>query len=223
MRDERTLGSRQQRQRLRHGLVQRLCAETAADHREPQRAGARAVAALGRSERGNLVAHRVAGPDHRSRCAERCGETGQHAVGDFSEHAIGEPGDRILLVDCERPVEERSHHAARERHVAAHAEHDVGAVREYRTRALPERDQQLQWQQRHAQQPFAAHARHADPRHGVTLGRDQRRFHAGLRAEPDDVPSLPTQVLGHRQCRKDVAAGAARHDHYGSRGVRREA
>ena len=70
---------------------------------------------------------------------------------DATRRSGGETSHGVLLVDDERPVEKARHHAARERDVAPHAEDHIGAVPEYRARALPERDEQIERQQRDAQ------------------------------------------------------------------------
>ena len=93
-------------------------------------------ALLGRRDRGDVGAHRVAGP--LARPSSACGNARHHLVADLREHAVGEPGDRVLLVQRERPVPERRHHAAGKRDVAAQAEHHVGPEPADVARAFPE-------------------------------------------------------------------------------------
>ena len=58
----RTLIGGQARDRARHGLVQRRCAQTAADDEDAQRPGPALEALGGRRQLGDLAAHRVADP-----------------------------------------------------------------------------------------------------------------------------------------------------------------
>ncbi len=195
-------------------VVERLCAETAADDKNAKRARTPGVAALRRRNRCDLRPHRVAG----QACAlERSGECAQDAIRDCGEHLVGEAGDRVLLVDDERFSEERRHHAAGKRDIAAHAEDHVRAMREDRTRALPESDEQPERQEKQCARPPAPHARKTDPSHVVSALGHQGRFHARLRAEPDHAPAGLAKEFGHGETGKNMASRAACHDHDGAR------
>jgi hypothetical protein len=60
---------------------------------------------------------------------------------------------------------------------------------------------------------FAAQSAETHGFQHKTFGRHQLAFHARRRrAQPVHVPAATAQQLGHRQSRKDMAAGSSRHD-----------
>ena len=71
------------------------------------------------------------------------GKAREHAVGHAGQHLVGQPGDRVLLVQHQRLAQQHAHHAARKADVAAQAEHHVGPHAAHRADALPECAQQL--------------------------------------------------------------------------------
>ncbi|MNT29100.1 hypothetical protein D3C72_1648270 [compost metagenome] len=214
MRDHGALAFRQQRDRLRHHLVQRRCAQAAAHHQDAQRAGALVIARLGRIQVRQFLAHRVAGP---FAAGQRVRERAQHAVGHLGQHLVGQAGDRVLLVQHQRAAQQRGHHAGREGDVPAHAKHHVRLHPAQRADALPERAQQVQRQQELGHQALAAQPAELDELHrDVVLGH-QRGFHAGAVAQPDHFPALLAQCMRDRQPREHMSPGAAGHHEQGAR------
>ncbi|MNY10502.1 hypothetical protein D3C86_1434870 [compost metagenome] len=204
----RALALGQQRDGLRHHVVQRRRAQAAAHHQHPQRAGAMVVARLGRRQARQLLAHRVAGP---FAVRQRVRERAEHPVGHLGQHLVGQAGNRVLLVQHQRAAQQRRHHAGREGDVAAHAQHHVRAHPAQRADALPERAQQVQRQQQLGDQPLAAQPAELDEFHRDVVLRHQRGFHAGTVAEPDHAPAGVAQCMRDRQPREHVAPGAASH------------
>ena len=131
VRDARALVGVEQRQRVRQRLVEHLRAQAAADDEQPQRPAA-AGKALGRlGQRLDLGAHRVAGDERalglgaprrrRSRSATRS------ATGSSARLLIS--SDASAFTSISGLPSSRGHQPAGEAHVAAHAEHRVGAAR----------------------------------------------------------------------------------------------
>ena len=132
--DQRSLT--EQRERARHGLVQRLRTEAAADDEELQRSFAPPQTLLGLRDRRDVGTHWVAGP---LGACQRVRKRDHDFVRNAGQHAVGEPGDRILLMQRQRPPEERCHHAARKSDIASEPEHDVGPDASNMACAFPKR------------------------------------------------------------------------------------
>ncbi|SOY49839.1 hypothetical protein CBM2585_A160381 [Cupriavidus taiwanensis] len=214
VRHHRALALRQQRDGLRHHVIQRRGAQAAAHHQDAQRAGAVVVARLGRIQVRQFLAHRVTGP---FAAGQRVRECAQHAVGHLRQYLVGQAGDRILLVQHQRPSQQRGHHAGRESDIAAHAQHHARTHPPQRGDALPERAQQVQRQQELGHQSLAAQPAELDELHRNVVLRHQRGFHAGAVAQPDDVPALLAQRMRDRQPGEYMSPGAAGHHEQGAR------
>jgi len=203
---------RQQRQRLRHGGVQRMGAETAANHQHAQRAAAAGIAFGGLGQRAQVGAHRVA---QRLAARQHAGKTAEHAARQPGQPAVGRAGHRILFVHDQRRAAQRCHDAARESHIAAHAQHhvrpDIGQPAPGLRASA--RQQERQFQQRGGAAP--AHALEAQGNQFDAARRHQPAFHLVGIAQPQHAPAALAQHFGHRQARHDVAARAARHDEDG--------
>ena len=207
-------GTRQKkRERLRHHLVQRLRAQAAAHHQQAERPFAACIALLGPGHAGDLPPHRVAGP---LGLFQGVGKRHHDLVRDAGQHPVGQPGDRVLFMQRERPREQRCHHAAREGDIAAQTEHDVGLQPQQVPAAFPEGKQQVCGQQEFLQQALAARGARADPCRAVPVRRHQALFHAAARAHPNHFPAGGAHLFGDRQSREDVAAGAACDDEQGA-------
>src|SRR5205814_9217425 len=117
-----------------------------------------------------------------------------------------------LLMQGERPAQQRGHHAARKSDVAAEAEYYVGADAPYMARAFPERIKQVRRQQELLQQPFASRGACADPGRRIAVARHEAFFHAAARAHPHHLPPRRARLVRDREAGEDMPAGAARHD-----------
>ena len=143
---------------------------------------------------------------------EAAREPFEHAVRESRQQAIGQSGDRILLVHDEWPAQQPGRDAARPGREAAGAEHDAGPVLAHGAQGLEQRDgepERCDEQRRHA---LATQAADAQPLDRDALRGDQSRLDAALRAEPDDVVAAAAQHARRRERREHVPAGAARHD-----------
>src|SRR6478672_636454 len=105
MRDLRARRTVEARDRLRHDLIQCARALTATKHEQPQATMATGKAPFRWNDRRDLRTHRVAGPLDFHALVERVGKRDEHLVGELPEHAVREARDRILLVNCKRPIE----------------------------------------------------------------------------------------------------------------------
>jgi hypothetical protein len=91
----------EQRQRARHGLVERARALAAAKHQQAQR-GAIAVTLVGRGQPEQRLAHGIADHAYTDTRWEGTFEGAEHLVGDARQPAVGQAGHGILLVDDQR-------------------------------------------------------------------------------------------------------------------------
>ncbi|MPM51721.1 hypothetical protein SDC9_98472 [bioreactor metagenome] len=202
-----------QRQRLRHDLVERTRAQTAAHHQQFQRTGttcktSRRIGLL--RKRG---AQRVA---HPLPLLEHVRERGEDAVGHASQYLVGHAGDRILLVQHQRLAGQHRHHSAGEGDIAAHADHNVRLEAPHHRQRLPECAQQIQRQQHQRHHALATHAGEIDGLQRKPLGRNDARLHAAGRTQPVHIPAAIAQFFSHGQAGEDVAAGAASHHERGA-------
>ena len=100
MDDARARGRGQESERLRNAAIDRRRAEAPADDEQRQRSRATGEPGLGSGHAGDRLAHRIADPFDLARmpAAHRIRKAQQNALGGIGEHAIGEPGDRIGIV-----------------------------------------------------------------------------------------------------------------------------
>ncbi len=179
---------------LRHHLVEHLGAEAAADHQHAQRPAALAVALLRRFDGSDAGSDRIAAP---TRLRQRAWERHHDPVGNPREHLVGKPGDRILLVQHQRPAEQDRHHAAGEGDVAAESE-DYRRIRlAHRPQRLPECTQQVQRQQQLGQQALCRAVRRSSPA--------SSRCRAAAPASPPCPSGLPSQTTRHSRSRSSSA------------------
>ena len=82
-------------QRLRHGLIERLGAETATDDENAKDAATLCKLNCRLSQRGNFRAHRIATP---FAFLEYVRKAGEDASGKPCQDLVGQAGDRILFV-----------------------------------------------------------------------------------------------------------------------------
>jgi hypothetical protein len=113
-----------QRQTPGNDVVQRTRPLAAAEDEQTNRPLAIGETRCRRRQPRHFRTQRIANPDA---FREDIGKTAGHPVGDSREHAVGQAGNRILLMDEQWATEQRCHHAAREAHVATHAEDDIRA------------------------------------------------------------------------------------------------
>jgi hypothetical protein len=155
--------------RLRDGLVEHARAQAAADDEEAEGAAAPGPAVRRRRKGLDRLAHRVAGDDRLRADAPRVlgrGVEGE-AEGDrprgAQQRAVAEQQTRVGVDEQQRDTEPARDPAARKAHVAAHAEHRVGAAALEDAAARSQRDQELRRAERVAEHTLAAQALEADP------------------------------------------------------------
>jgi hypothetical protein len=209
MRDLRPILRRKHREGARHHIVERLGAQAAADHQQLQGAGAVSVATCRIGQCGQLATNRIAAP--QAAC-QRIRESHQHAISQPGKHPVGQPGDRVLLMNGQRRAGERRHQSARKRDIAAHAQHHRRTHRPQRSQALPAGPGEVERQHQPGQPALAAQTAEAHPLHRDIVARHQGGLHAAGVAEPHHLPGAFAHDVGHRQPGKDMSAGAARHD-----------
>ena len=198
----------------RHDVVERLGAEAAADHEHVQRAAATGEA-LGRRR---LARRSPRTPDCRSTRRRRCapGKATMTRSATRASTLLARPGDRVLLVQHQRPTEQRGHHPAGEGDVAAHAEHyrrigpGAASAATARSRAAGSAAAAAS-----SAAPCRAARRSRSTSIGMLRAGTTRRLHPAWVAEPDDAPVARAHLVGHGEAREDVAAGAAGHDQQG--------
>ena len=208
----------QQRDRGRYSLVQRNRAEAPPEHQQLERAIAPMKTLFGRRNRTDLFTNRIAHPLHlRSvTAAERIGKSKQNAIGAVSQDPIGEPRDRVGVVNHQALGECDAHQRSGERREAAQAQHDVGHAPADHARALPEREEQ---RERPEQQPPEALAPHPDEMDRLEVEavlRDELRLETFARPQPEYPPALGDQPCRNRQSREHVSPGAAGSNHDGA-------
>ena len=202
---------RQQGERLRQYFVDCLCTQTAAHYQHIQLAVARGIALLRIRQGGNIAAHRIAAPD----CLrQHIGKSTQHFLRDVRQHLVAQSGDGILFMYHQRTAQQGRHHPARKSNIAAHTQHHVRTVAQYRGGALPQCKQQIERQHQHTQQALAAQPGKTHQRHFITMPGNQIGFHAARRAQPSHLPTLRTQQIGHGESGENMPAGSACHDEY---------
>ena len=214
MHDERPFVGREQRQRLRHRLVERLRAEAAADDQHAQRAAA-AGKALGRRRQGlDRVAHRVAG-DHRLARGgrRRAVEAERDAIGNRQQRAVAHQQCGIGIDQHQRLAEQRGHQAAGKAHVAAHAEHCVRAAVAQDAQAAPESAEHAHAAGERMHDALAAQSGEPDRVELDAGRRNEAVFHALRGAEPAHAPAAVAHLVGDGEAGDDVSSGAGGHDH----------
>ncbi len=137
-------------------------------------------------------------------------------VGRVGEYAVGEPRDRIGLVQHQRPRERDARERTREGGEAAESQHDVRRAAADDPHALPARGEQGERPEHGGLPSLAANAAE---RHTLELDAvlaHERAFHAVARAKPEHAPAAPDELRRDGEPRKDVAAGASGSDHHGA-------
>ena len=211
VRDLRALFHRQQGQRLRHDLVQRLGAQAAADHQQLQRlTGPARGKAFGRVrllQEG--AAQRIADPGS---AGQGVWEGREHPVSQPCQQPVCHAGHRVLFMQHQRPPAELANQPAREADVAAQTHQHLRLDATHDGQALHAGLDQPQRQQQQCQPALAAHAGEIQSFKRKTARRHQLLLHAVRPAEPVHCPTTLAQRLGHGQAREDMPAGAACHD-----------
>ena len=214
MRDPRPPRLVDQRERLRHAVVQHRGAEAAADDEQAQCAGppGEALGRLGQAL--DLGPHRIAGDDRVAGPARRFAvEPERDAFGERQQRAVAQQQRGVGVDQHQRLAQQPRGDAARERQVAAHRQHRIGMAPAQDREAAPERTEQLDdagdaVQQALAAQPGERHRVHRDAGR-----RHQPVLHAVRGAEPAHAPAARPHLLGDREPRNHVAAGTGRDDH----------
>ena len=205
------LGAQGRQQQLRQVLVQGQGALAAAQHQNPQRPLAHAVALRRVGQLGDFAAHRVAHPDA---AGQRAFEAFQGFVGEARQHAVGEPGGGVLLVDHQRHAAQFGGQAAGGADKATEAHRQHRALAADHGAGLPHCAQQLQRPEQLAFDAAAAQAPDGQADDLETVALHQPGFHAAFGAQPQHPVAGVLQLPGHRQGGEHVAAGAAGHDQY---------
>ena len=216
MGDRGALSHRDQRQRLWHHGVERLCAQAAPHHQQVQRP----AAARKTFDRAGLLregaAQRVA---HPRGVFQHTGEGREHFARHPCQHLVGHTCNRILFVQKQRFAQQHGHQAGRQRDVTTKTQHHVRLYAAHHLHTLPAGLGQPERQQRQRGQAFAAHTRKIDRLKRKTLRGHQLAFHAGrsqaTATQPMHRPAPLPQRLRHGQTREDVATGATGHDECG--------
>ena len=195
---------------LRHGFVQGLCAQAAADNENPQRAAAAGKTLFRFGKLRNVGADGVAHQAVRI-VLKGFGEGIQHARRPFGQAAVRHAGHGVLFVDDNRNADHFRRHAAGKRNKAAKADNGIDFVPADNVHGSLHATQQHPRQGEFAPQTFAAHAFHRHRFQGNAVLRHQALFHAALAAEPHDFMPHLLQRLRHGQRGENVPAGAACH------------
>jgi hypothetical protein len=209
MHDPRPLCERQQGQRLRHHLVERLGAQTATDDQQPQRSAASGKPLRWRRLLRERRAQRIADP---LRLLQHVGKRREDAISDACQHLVGHAGHRVLLVQHQRLAEQHTHEPPWESDITTEPDQHVGPHPSHHLQALPERLEQAQRKQRQSDQAFAANPRKINALEGKAPRRHDLALHPAGRSQPMYAPSPLMQGLRHGQAGEDVAPGAAGHD-----------
>jgi hypothetical protein len=144
--------------------------------------------------------------------AEAVGKRLEHHAREVREDAVGEAGDRVLLVDDERPARQPGGDPAGSADEAAEADDDQRLVAPHDPERLHQRHRQAKRGGEPGEHALAAKSRDRQPLEGNALGRNEARLEPALGAEPHDLEGPLAQQARQRQGRKHVTAGAARHD-----------
>src|SRR5207249_3388827 len=169
-----------------------------------------------RRNRDDIVSQGIADPT-RFPCvlaAQCAGKAEQNAIGAESKDAVGEPGNRVCVVNRQRLVAGDAHERAGERRETSEAENDVRRAPPYDLQALPEREQQREGADEETLHALAAYARKADGFEVDAVLRHQTRFHAFARAEPENLPSFADETRRNGESGKNVSSGPACGDHH---------
>jgi hypothetical protein len=205
---------RQARQRLGHGLVQGQRALAAAEHEQARGAAAVGETHIGHRQRGDRGAHGVADHLGADAVGERARERREHAARDPREQPVGRAGDRILLMDHQRPARQPGRDPAGTRGITAHAEHHRGTHPQYDAQRLQHRQADLERRREARAEVLAAQSPDGDPFDRDARLRHDARLEAETRAHPDDLDLARAQRIRDGQRREHVPAGAARHDQH---------
>ena len=217
MHDHGPLAAGQQAHGFGQRSIERLRAQAAAHHQQPERTGPALVAEFGRRQRRNFRPHRIAGHMRTHSILPRCDgrEAERKAIRERRQEPVRQQQRGVGVVDDERDVGQACHHAARNGAVAAHAKHHIGLSALEDAPALPHREQQPQAAGQRMQQALAAQAAEPDHVQRNAVFGHQRVFHPRFGSQPSHVPAASAQLVRDSQSRHDVSAGAGRHDHQG--------
>ena len=161
----------------------------------------------------------------RANARGRLVEGDEHAPHEPSQHAVGEPGQAVLLLDRRRVAEQRRREHQRPRGVAAHAQHDVGPVAPQDARAT--RRTRPAGAPSPRSRPPQAHALEAAHRRSAPAGSrppapacvSRPRAVPTNTASPPVAPSPPRRPRcrdrGGRPCRRPRSAPAAAASRHG--------
>ena len=198
MRDDRPRLRRHQRERARNDVVERERTEASAEHEQAQRPAAAGETLLGWGDRLDIGTQRIADPfDSRiASLAEHAGESGEHAIRAVLQHAIGEAGARVEVVDDERQVACNTHQCARKRRESAESDDDTRLLARDDLRRLTAGIRDRVRAEQQALPALAAHAGKPDPFEVDFVLRDEPRFHAVVRAEPEHARAARLELGG---------------------------
>jgi hypothetical protein len=169
-----------------------------------------------RRERSDLAAHRIADAHGMRARRETRGKRFEHAPRETREQTVGHARDCVLLMDDERPARQPRRDAARSRDESARAEHDVRPATPHHLQALPDCERQLERRGEPGCEALAAQSADADPLDLDVLRRNELRLEPALCAEPHRLVAALAQYARSSERRKNVTAGAARHDEHGA-------
>ena len=199
----------QQRERFGQGFVQHISAQAAAHHQHFQTAFAAGKANRRLRQIGNFGAHRIA---HQPvGIIESFGKRIKHAPRPARQIFVRHAGNGVLLVYHNRHTGKLGRHAARKGNKTAKTDHRVDTVFFNNGRGRLNGFSQGKRQHQLALQAIAAHAFNRQRFQLDIVLRHNARFHCTLAAQPHHMVSARAQHFGHRQRRKNMAAGAAGH------------
>ncbi len=138
-------------------------------------------------------------PAHGSREAQ------QHAIGGIGEHTIRETGDRVGIVEHQRPRGRKPRERTRHGRESAEAEHDVRRAATDDPAALPAGADEREWTEYRGLPSLAPDAAERHALELDTMPAHERSLHAVARSEPEHAPAARHELRRHGESGKDVA------------------
>ena len=199
--------------RLRHGGVQGARALTAPKHQHAQWTGTRCEACIGRIDRSDFGAHRIADP-LLAALDERVGEPGQQANGHPGKYAIGHARCAVLLMHQQWRAGHARRQPTRASSEAAKAHHGARLTRMDQRDGASHGAGHLERGEQQCLQTFATHAADRQRVEVNAVRRYQSRFHGAIGAEPCHRHAPRAQGMRHRKSGENMPTRAAGEDHH---------
>ncbi len=217
-------GFRQQGQRRRERLVERLSAQRAAHHQQMQRTrlACRLDSRLGRmpggTDIGDLIAHRIAHHLCSEGGREGAREGGVDTRRHPRQHLVGQARDGVLLMNDQRNAFKARREPAWTTGEATEAHHQHRLELTDHAPRLQNSTRETKRNRRIARQPLATQARDLDPMQRVAGVRHQAILDATRAAQPMNLVTGRREGTRQRQRRDHMPSRAAGHHQHDAPG-----